>query len=141
MATKLQNIKEEVAAEFIKELKSEKGKESLWNQLTRGVLAQAFLDSLAKKEPFGVDRLIINSKNKDVEEALNKAEEKIGRALNASVDSDGDNNEDETKGTSSEFPNLKYAKPKYKNVESILKYMESKEDKGSVRIVIMNFND
>ena len=45
-----------------------------------------------------------------------------------------------TEGRSS-FPNLKYAKPKYHNVESLLNYVESGEDQGGLKLVIMNFND
>ena len=39
------------------------------------------------------------------------------------------------------FPNLKYAKPKYQNIESLLNYIESKESEGGLKLVIMNFND
>lgn len=40
------------------------------------------------------------------------------------------------------YPNLKYRKPKYEHVESILKYVETPEEKGQgVKLVIMNFND
>ena len=42
---------------------------------------------------------------------------------------------------SSSFPNLKYAKPKYHNVESLLNYVEKGEDQGGLKLVIMNFND
>ena len=46
------------------------------------------------------------------------------------------------KGRGTKYPNLKYAKPKYENVESILKYIESPDDKPAiVKLVIMNFND
>ena len=36
---------------------------------------------------------------------------------------------------------LKYAKSKYQNVESLLNYIETKEDEGGIKLVIMNFND
>ena len=39
------------------------------------------------------------------------------------------------------LPNLKYAKSKYKNVESLLNYIENKEADGGIKLVIMNFND
>ena len=52
-----------------------------------------------------------------------------------------DDDEDEVEGSGSSYPNLKYAKPKYKNVESVLKYVESDEDRGGLKLVIMNFND
>ena len=49
--------------------------------------------------------------------------------------------EHEEGGAQGSFPNLKYAKSKYKNVESVLKYVERDEDRGGVKLVIMNFND
>ena len=42
---------------------------------------------------------------------------------------------------SSSLPNLKYAKSKYHNVESLLNYVERGEDQGGLKLVIMNFND
>jgi hypothetical protein len=40
------------------------------------------------------------------------------------------------------YPNLKYKKPKYQNVNEMLKYVESDSGKGDgVKLVIMNFND
>ncbi len=39
------------------------------------------------------------------------------------------------------LPNLKYAKSKYQNVESLLNYIETKEEEGGIKLVIMNFND
>ena len=45
------------------------------------------------------------------------------------------------RGEGTNLPNLKYAKPKYQNVESLLNYIESKEDEGGIKLVIMNFND
>ena len=79
-----------------------------------------------------------------------RAETSLARSL-ASHDSDDDDDDDddddgdddnEVRGHKrGSFPNLKYAKPKYKNVESILKYIERDEDRGGVKLVIMNFND
>ena len=43
--------------------------------------------------------------------------------------------------TGGTFPNLKYAKPKYQNMESVLKYIEQAQDTGGFKLVIMNFND
>ena len=50
------------------------------------------------------------------------------------------------RGTSSQegtanFPNLKYAKSKYRNVESLLNYIENKDTESGIKLVIMNFND
>ena len=59
---------------------------------------------------------------------------------------DSDNGKDEQDAEDDDpptirLPNLKYAKPKYKNVESVLKYIEGDEDRGGLKLVIMNFND
>lgn len=72
---------------------------------------------------------------------LQKVESKLEKRGITVEDDDNDEDEDEVAGNGSSFPNLKYAKPKYKNVESILRYIESDEDKGGVKLVIMNFND
>ena len=78
---------------------------------------------LGREEVVERDNIVINSKNANREFALAKAEEKIGEALAESGDS-GDNTE------------------KYKNIDSILKYVENPNDKGQgVKLVIMNFND
>ena len=65
---------------------------------------------------------------------LLKVEEKLEK-LSSELDSVS------TKEGSSSFPNLKYAKPKYHNVESLLNYVEKGEDQGGLKLVIMNFND
>lgn len=75
--------------------------------------------------------------DEDLEARLQKAESKLEKLVMGEQDSD----EDEAAATETSFPNLKYAKPKYKNIESILRYVESDQDKGGVKLVIMNFND
>ena len=81
---------------------------------------------------------------RELEERLQKVEAQLNGSATTDTDEGGhddDDDEDEVKGTSSSLPNLKYAKPKYKDVESILKYVERDEDSGGVKLVIMNFND
>ncbi len=56
-------------------------------------------------------------------------------------DGAADGDEDEAGGDGARLPNLKYAKPKYQGVESVLKFVESAEGQGGLKIVIMNFND
>ena len=78
------------------------------------------------------------------DEQLEARLQKVERRLEKLAVSDGDGDEAETAKTTkteSSLPNLKYAKPKYKNIESMLKYIESDDDKGGVKLVIMNFND
>ena len=74
---------------------------------------------------------------KRLEERLLRAEEKLEKLVTSANHDD----EDEKAGTRSRFPNLKYAKPKYQNVESLLNYVEKDGDKGGLKLVIMNFND
>ena len=124
------------------------GDEKIFEAFTRYLFRQ-FVMAVIKKKPQREDNkkskdaieenVVVQSNNKDVKAAFKKAEEKIGRALNESVDSDDD--EDEADNLKSSYPNLKYRKPKYKNIESILKYVETPDDKGGVKLVIMNFND
>ena len=78
-----------------------------------------------------------SERNLRVEAALQKAERKLERAATRASGAD----EDKVRVAESSLPNLKYAKPKYNNVESILKYVEAEDDKRGVKLIIMNFND
>ena len=71
------------------------------------------------------------------EAALQKAERKLEKAAVRASGADVG----EARVSESSLPNLKYAKPKYNNVESILKYVEAEDDRRGVKLVIMNFND
>ena len=68
---------------------------------------------------------------------LQKAEDKLERASRRMRDDD----DDESHGATDRFPNLKYARPKYSNVDSVLKYIEREDDRDGIKLVIMNFND
>ena len=59
----------------------------------------------------------------------------------AEYEEDEDEDEDEVPGGGSRYPNLKYAKRKYKSMDSVLKYIDSQSENGGVKLVIMNFND
>ena len=61
--------------------------------------------------------------------------EKKLEKLSSELDSVSSNKE------STSLPNLKYAKSKYQNVESLLNYVEKGDDQGGLKLVIMNFND
>ena len=54
---------------------------------------------------------------------------------------DADQNQRDASAQGSALPNLKYAKPKYKTVDSMLKYIEGQEETSGIKLVIMNFND
>lgn len=144
-----------------KELEEERG---LRNKLIEELEKERTLRKAVKKKPwrefspampFGegakkmgsetatIGDVVLHSPGRKIEEALVKAEEKLRKmSISGNVDDDNDDDDnDEITNTKTTFPNLKYAKPKYQNVESILRYVESKEDKGGVKLVIMNFND
>ena len=74
---------------------------------------------------------------RELKARLRKMESKLERLSGSGAGED----DDEASGTGDRFPNLKYAKPKYQNVESLLNYVERDDDKGGLKLVIMNFND
>lgn len=70
--------------------------------------------------------IVVQSNNSEEAHAsLIKGEKKVARALGANVGEENSTN----KGS------------KYKNVESIIKYVETPDDNSAVKLVIMNFND
>ena len=77
------------------------------------------------------------ARNMRVERALQKTEAKLEKAAVRAPDDD----EGEARVAGTSLPNLKYARPKYNNVESILKYVEAEDDRRGVKLIIMNFND
>ena len=81
------------------------------------------------------DKLVIQTNSEGDDSKFRKADEKLVKVLGKSED----DVEDTPEG--GDYSNLKYGKSKYKNVESILKYVETPDDKGGVKLVIMNFND
>ena len=78
----------------------------------------------------------------DADPRIEAAERRLARLVPKvdEDDEDEDEDEDEIADASSRFPNLKYAKPKYNNVDSVLKLVEHEADKGGIKLVIMNFN-
>lgn len=131
----VQSVVQEITHSLVLEMES--------HQLVEGAasasITNLLLQQLAKEVVSQLREANVGNglSEEDFEAKLQKAEgklEKLGIT-------DQDNDEDEVAGAESSFPNLKYAKPKYKNIESILKYVERDDDKGGVRLVIMNFND
>lgn len=145
----LQDMKDEIRSRILSDLKNDTNgknsikKESIWQMLIDELSTQVvnkLKRELSMEDLLEDKRIEINNKN--TEEGLTKAEEKlekINRKLSKEQAEDED--EDEIKDTDSNYPNLKYARPKYKNLESVLKYIESKDDNGGVKLIIMNFND
>ena len=81
----------------------------------------------------------------NLEDRLDRLETQVQALVAGDSDSDeeeqDDDDEDEAEGAASSLPNLKYAKPKYKGIDSVLKYIERDDDDGGIKLVIMNFND
>lgn len=133
-----------IASDLASRLKIEKNDDNKFLKLFSKLIAKEMVRQLLKeadKNPEGVKAVFANSPGSvKTAKGLMKAEGKLTTILEKGLtDSLGD--EDEVKGTQAKYPNLKYMKPKYANVESILKYVESKDDQGGVKLVIMNFND
>ena len=70
------------------------------------------------------------------EARLQKADKKLGKL---SVPRSG--SQDAAKEQTTNLPNLKYARPKYQNLESVMKFVEQEDGRDGVKLVIMNFND
>lgn len=125
-------------------------------------LAESAMGSLGKKNSTGKVKLLINtSEQGKIDEKLNMADKKIAEVMGDKSHSSFKREERELaqiedldeadlrmikrlqkKGVEIIYPNLKYRKPKYKNIESILSYVESEGDRGeTIKLVIMNFND
>ena len=94
------------------------------------------------------DRIVTDSRQTvDVEALLQRLAEEVadqlvarGMTRQSLPESSSDEDDDEAR-PGDRLPNLKYAGPKYKDVESVLKYIEQEDDKGGVKLVIINFND
>ena len=72
--------------------------------------------------------------------SLSYLEAMVKLARRLSDDDDGDNDGDGD--LKSPFPNLKYAMPKYNNVDSIVKHVGNGDGgEDGVKVTIMNFND
>lgn len=145
MKKALEGVAQEISHSLLVEMRGHQGLEGS----TSASIVDLLLQQLAREIVQQLEKADVSkgSSNHDLEARLQKVEnglEKLVVGVAGEVekeDGDEDEDEDEVAGAGSSFPNLKYAKPKYKNVESILKYMESDEDKGGVKLVIMNFND
>lgn len=149
--SRLKKALQGIAQEISQGLRLEMGRHQVAERSTSVSLLDLLLQELVKEvagqmrngsQGNGLSDEDLEARSQKVEKKLEKVEKKLKKKLeklsNRAVDDDDD---DEAHIAGSSFPNLKYAKPKYKNVESILKYIETDEDKGGLKLVIMNFND
>jgi len=133
-----------IASDLASRLKIEKNDDSKFLKLFSKLIVKEMVRQLLKeadKNPEGVKAVFANSPGSvKTTKGLMKAEGKLTKIMEKGF-TNSLSDEEEVKGTQTQYPNLKYMKPKYDNVESILKYVESKDDQGGVKLVIMNFND
>ena len=128
-----------IAGDIAQDLVKEVERASAPAKLKSATIVDLLLRELADKIAMLLGDFTVAGTVRDmrVEAALQKAEGKLEKAAARSLDDD----EGEAHVARSSLPNLKYAKPKYNNVESILKYVEAEDDRRGVKLVIMNFND
>jgi len=128
-----------IAGDIAHDLVNEVERASPPTELRSATIVDLLLRELADKVAMLLGDFTVAGTARDmrVEAALQKAQGKLGKAAAQSSDDD----EGEARVPGSSFPNLKYAKPKYNNVESILKYVEAEDDRRGIKLVIMNFND
>jgi len=66
----------------------------------------------------------------------------VSGGRDSQVERKSENGEDKQKREQKAYPNLKYRKPKYNSMDSVLKYIESDDgENGGIKLIIMNFND
>jgi len=89
------------------------------------------VSEMIEKQQSGYQVVIPGAENEKAHEKVKAADEKIGKALKERGDDTSDDDDEDSK------------KPKYRNIESILRYVESPDQGagGGVKLVIMNFND
>lgn len=135
MNRSMQRVTEEIANTLVQEMASPL---ATANPASGGVV-DLLVQQLGEDVLRRLDRTSWRARPADggIEERLGKME----RALDRLVSSGGDADEDEVSNRTTSFPNLKYAKPKYQGVESLLNYMEKGGGEGGLKLVIMNFND
>ena len=132
----IQGVAEEIAGRLVQELKSRAADEAVDLATTAEELANDVALEVAKEISQRIAGVSKNSEPVDlgIQERLATVESRLAKL----AESSGNSSEDEELAG---LPNLKYAKSKYRNVESMLKYIENKETEGGVKLVIMNFND
>jgi len=169
MGSLLTEITKEITGNLVSEFKGSHGfsqnsqnDHSLWQMLMKEIAKEVVRQIRQENSEDLLNSFSIQANGKGTQDGLSKAEEKLGRVFDRTKvdrkekekdiekieldDLDDVDFEDieklRKKGFSVIYPNLKYRKPKYQNVNELLKYVES--DKGKpdgVKLVIMNFND
>lgn len=132
----IQDLAEDIAGSMLQELKvisteptpgSAIAVEKLADQVAKEVAEEMAEHLLAKSAVTPT----VGQEERDKLAALEQQVEELAQKLRGPSPEEGTAN----------LPNLKYAKSKYHNVESLLNYIENKDSEGGIKLVIMNFND
>ena len=134
----LQGLAEEIARSLVQEVESCR---VVAKPASAGIV-DLLLPQLAEEvvRQLGTVSRTTDSFTEDLEDRLLAVEIQLKKlALGVpDVVEDQDQDQDEDGST---LANLKYAKSKYKNVESLMNYIESGKGEDGIKLVIMNFND
>ena len=135
MKKALQNLAQEITQSLIQEIEGDRSTRNTRSDSIVDLLIPQLAEEVAKR----LDKPAMSRglSEEGIDERLRKVRERLERVR---VDV-GTENKPEKAGGETGLPNLKYAKSKYENLESILNYVERDEERGGVRLVIMNFND
>ena len=136
MIKALQDVAEDISQSMVREIEGDQDIE----RATPVSIVDLLLQQLAGELVRQLQETGLN-KGQSGEELDARLQKVMKRLEKLAVSLRDDDDEDEVGENGRSFPNLKYAKPKYQNVESILRYVDKVEDKGGVKLVIMNFND
>ena len=135
MKKALQHMAEEIGSRLVMELEDQQPAE----RSTESSTLDLFFHRLASEVVRQLRAPVPNTAPSDpaIDARLSKLHGRLEKLATHLRDGD----EDEVAENGSAFPNLKYGKTKYQNLDSILNYVEKDDDKGGLRLVIMNFND
>lgn len=137
----LKGMAEEISHGLVQEIQSTRA----LNRPTGQSIVELLLEQLTQEVVRKLESSTDVASPEDLETRLRLLETKLETlGLEDSPDEteeEEDEDEDEVDAGGASLPNLKYAKPKYKDIESVLKYIESDDEKGAIKLVIMNFND
>ena len=132
----LQGLAEEIARSLVQEVESCR---AVAKPASAGIV-DLLLPQLAEEvvRQLGTVSRTTDSFTEDLEDRLLAVEIQLKKLALGVPDVVEDQDQDED---GSSLANLKYAKSKYKNVESLMNYIESGKGEDGIKLVIMNFND
>ena len=128
---------EDIAQQISRSLAVEMGNGSK-ESVPKGIL-QLLVQQLAREV---IEQLKDDSPKQEVSESDHESRiQRLERMMEGEDEKEPKDSQDQGPSTHVDLPNLKYAHPKYKDVESVLKYIERDGEQGGMKLVIMNFND